>query len=80
MFELAKTYRITTIVGNTLTHVDYVVDDINLPLIQVRLEDISIIMNTSSQSFVSATLVDAGTARASQEAWLDSLSDEDKPN
>ncbi len=80
MFELVKSYRITTIVGNELTHVDYVVEDINLPLIQVRLEDISIIMNTSSQSFVSAMLVDSETARASQDAWLDSLSNDDKPN
>ena len=76
MFDVGKYYKITTIDGGEQTYATYRIEDVNLPLIQVWVAGSSVIMNTSSLSFVSAELVESDANLAAQEAWHVTPSDD----
>ena len=69
MFDVGKYYKITTIDGGEETYATYRIEDVNLPLIQVWVGGKSVILNTSSLSFVSAEMVESDANLAAQEAW-----------
>ena len=76
MFEIGRYYKITTIHGDEQTHAIYRIEDVNLPLIQVWTAGSSVIMNTTSLSFVSAELVESDPNLAAQETWHVTPSDD----
>jgi hypothetical protein len=78
MFEVGRSYRITTAVGDDFEYSTYQVVKVELPLISLSQPGRTVIFNTSSSFFVSAELDDPEARQAAQAKWLDSLSDHDK--
>lgn len=78
MFEVGRTYRITTGIGEAEGYSSYTVVAYEAPLLKVEGAGITTILNTNSPSFVSAELDDPEAREAAHNAFLDSLSDDDK--
>lgn len=78
MFEVGKSYRITTGVGEHEGYSSFTVLGWEAPLLKVEGAGITTIFNTNAPSFVSAELHDPEAREAAQAAWLDSLSEDDK--
>lgn len=78
MFEVGKTYRITTGIGENEGYSSYIVLAYEAPLLKVEGAGITTIFNAQSPSFVSAELDDPEAREAAHAKWLDSLSDDDK--
>lgn len=74
MFEVGRTYRITTGIGDNEGYCSYVVVAYEAPLLKVEGAGITTIFNTSSPSFVSAELDDPEAREAAHKAFEESLS------
>lgn len=78
MFEVGRTYRITTGVGEAEGYCSYTVVAYEAPLLKVEGAGIVTVFNTHAPSFVSAELDDPEAREASQKAFMDSFSNDDK--
>jgi hypothetical protein len=78
VFEVGKTYRVTTLEGDEQSYSSYVLEGVENTLIKLSQPGRSLVLNTASPAFVSAELDDPEARAAAEAEWLDSLSEDDK--